>query len=198
MPPGLAAFSDYLRKNMLKKIAVALMGLGCSAAVFSAQAEQPLYFGAQYSQQSVDDLSWDFGVLSAVAGYKFNDVFAIEGRFGLGIQDEEYSSALTSAKVGVDHSYSILGKASWPMLETLSVYGIAGFNKTKYDFKVNDGDTLRDDYSEDGLIYGAGAELHLTSNLSLNLEYAVLPEIGDDDEDNLDVESISAGINYRF
>ncbi|WP_233080966.1 porin family protein [Rheinheimera soli] len=183
---------------MLKKIAVALMGLGCSAAVFSAQAEQPLYFGAQYSQQSVDDLSWDFGVLSAVAGYKFNDVFAIEGRFGLGIQDEEYSSALTSAKVGVDHSYSILGKASWPMLETLSVYGIAGFNKTKYDFKVNDGDTLRDDYSEDGLIYGAGAELHLTSNLSLNLEYAVLPEIGDDDEDNLDVESISAGINYRF
>lgn len=183
---------------MLNKIAVAMMAFGCSAAVFSAQAEQPYYFGAQYSQQSVDDVSWDFGVLSAVAGYQFNDVFAIEGRFGLGIQDEEYSSALTSAKVGVDHSYSVLGKASWPVLETLSVYGMAGFNKTKYDFKVNDGDTLRDSHSEDGLIYGAGAELRFTPNLSFTFEYAVLPEIGDDDEDNLDVDSISAGINYRF
>lgn len=184
---------------MLNKIAVAIMALGCSAAVFSAQAEQPYYFGAQYSQQSVDDLSWDFGVLSAVAGYQLNDVFAIEGRLGLGIQDEEYSDAFTSAKIGIDHSYSLLGKASWPVLETLSVYGMAGFNKTKYDFKMNDeGDTLRDSHSEDGLIYGAGAELRFTPNLSFTFEYAVLPEIGDDGEDNLDVDSISAGINYRF
>lgn len=183
---------------MLNKIALTLVGLSCSAAVFSAQAEQPFYLGAQYSQQSVDDASWDFGVVSGVAGYKLNEVFAIEGRLGVGVQDEEYSGAFNTAKVGIDHSYSLLGKASWPVLETLSVYGIAGFNKTKYDFKVNDGDNIRDTYSEDGLIYGAGAEVRLTSNLSINFEYAVLPEIGDDDEDNLDVDSISAGINYRF
>lgn len=183
---------------MLNKIAVAMIALGCSAAVFSAQAEQPYYFGAQYSQQSVDDASWDFGVLSGVAGYQLNEVFAVEGRFGLGVQDEEYSGAFTSAEVGIDHSYSLLGKASWPVLETLSVYGIAGFNKTKYDFKVNDdGDYLSDSHSEDGLIYGAGAELRVTPNFSFTFEYAVLPELGDD-EDNLDVESISAGVNYRF
>lgn len=183
---------------MLNKFAVALIGLGCSAAAFTAQADQPLYFGAQYSQQSVDDASWDFGVLSGVVGYNFNEIFAIEGRLGLGIQDEEYSGAFTSAKVSVDHSYSVLGKASWPVMETLSVYGIAGFNKTKYDFKINDaGDNFNDSYSEDGLIYGAGAEIRISSNLSLNFEYAVLPELGDD-EDNLDVDSISAGINYRF
>ena len=105
-------------------------------AVFSAQAEQPLYFGAQYSQQSVDDASWDFGLVSGVAGYKFNDIFAIEGRLGVGVQDEEYSGALTRVKIGIDNSYSVLGKASWPVLETLSVYGIAGFNKTKYDIKI--------------------------------------------------------------
>lgn len=198
MPPGLAAFSDYLRKNMLKKIAVALMGLGCSMTVFSAQAEQPLYFGAQYSQQSVDDASWDFGLVSGVAGYKFNDIFAIEGRLGVGVQDEEYSGALTRVKIGIDNSYSVLGKASWPVLETLSVYGIAGFNKTKYDININDEDGVLDDsHSEDGLIYGAGAELRITSNLSVNFEYAVLPELGDD-EDDLDVDSLSAGINYRF
>ena len=33
MPPGLAAFSDYLRKNMLKKILLAsLLALGLNAA----------------------------------------------------------------------------------------------------------------------------------------------------------------------
>ena len=198
MPPGLAAFSDYLRKNMLKKIAVALMGLGCSMTVFSAQAEQPFYFGAQYSQQSVDDASWDFGLVSGVAGYKLNDIFAIEGRLGVGVQDEEYSGVLNQAKIGIDNSYSVLGKASWPVLETLSVYGIAGFNKTKYDFKINDEDGgLNDSLSEDGLIYGAGAELRITSNLSVNFEYAVLPELGDDEVD-FDVDSLSAGINYRF
>ncbi|GAA0678073.1 porin family protein [Rheinheimera tangshanensis] len=183
---------------MLKKIAVALMGLSCSTAVFSAQAEQPLYFGAQYSQQSVDDADWDFGLVSGVAGYKFNDIFAIEGRFGVGVQDEEYSGALTRVKLGIDNSYSVLGKASWPLLETLSFYGIAGFNKTKYDININDEDGILDDsHSEDGLIYGAGAELRITSNLSINFEYAVLPELGDD-EDNLDVDSLSAGITYRF
>ena len=198
MLPDLAALSDCLRKNMLKKIAVALMGLGCSMAVFSAQADQPLYFGAQYSQQSVDDADWDFGLVSGVAGYKFNDIFAIEGRFGVGVQDEEYSGALTRVKLGIDNSYSVLGKASWPLLETLSVYGIAGFNKTKYDININDEDGILDDsHSEDGLIYGAGAELRITSNLSINFEYAVLPELGDD-EDNLDVDSLSAGITYRF
>ena len=183
---------------MFKKIAVALIGLGCSTAVFSAQAEQPLYFGAQYSQQSVDDADWDFGLVSGVAGYKFNDIFAIEGRLGVGVQDEEYSGALTRVKLGIDNSYSVLGKASWPLLETLSVYGIAGFNKTKYDININDEDGILDDsHSEDGLIYGAGAELRITSNLSINFEYAVLPELGDD-EDNLDVDSLSTGITYRF
>lgn len=179
---------------MLKKIAVTLMALGCSAAVFSAQAEQPFYFGAQYSQQSVDDANWDFGLVSGIAGYQFNEIFAVEGRLGLGVQDEEYSGELTWVNIGIDNSYSVLGKASWPLLETLSVYGIAGFNKTKYDFELNNENYS---HSEDGLIYGAGAELRITQNLSLNFEYAVLPEVGDD-EDNLDVDSISAGINYRF
>jgi opacity protein-like surface antigen len=189
--------TTMFKKNMLKKLAVLGLASGCSVAVFSTQAEPSAYLGVQYGQQSVDDASWDFGVLSAVAGYQFNEVLAIEGRLGAGIKDEKYSDGISSARLGIDHSYSVLGKASLPVWETFSLYAIAGFNKTKYDFEINDDDDLRETHSEDGFTYGAGAELRFTPNFSLTLEYAVLPELGDD-EDDLDVDSISASLNYRF
>lgn len=183
---------------MLKIIAFAITSLGCSTAVFADQADQAFYLGAQYGQQTVDQASWDFGVLSAVAGYQLNEVFAIEGRVGQGIQDEEFVGDGIKAKIGVENSYAMVGKASWKILDNWALYGVAGYSNTSYKLRVNDsGDVFEEKRSENGLMYGAGATFYITSNLSINAEYAVMPELNDDGS-KLDIDSLSTSIHYRF
>lgn len=137
-------------------------------------------------------------MLSAVAGYQLNKVFTIEGRVGQGIQDEEFVGSGLKAKIGVENSYTLVGKASWKILDNFALYGVSGYNTTSYQLRVNNSGALFEEKrSENGLMYGAGATFHITSYLSINAEYAVLPELNDDGS-KLDITNLSTSMHYRF
>lgn len=175
---------------MRKLMMVLAATVACSGM---AQAnDNPLYFGAMYDKQSVDVIgaSFDFGLITGVVGYDISDYLSVEGRLGFGVIDEDIRDEDGENTVGVDHSYSVLLKAGTNLSDSFRLYGLAGYNKTKYG--ANDGDI-----SEGGLTYGIGGEMKLADNFSLNLEYAKLPDISDE-EVEVDVDRLSLGVTFRF
>lgn len=177
---------------MFKPLAILVSGFAALATSTAALSTESIYTGLQYNNIELDNSSWNLGVISGLAGYQVNDYLAIEARLGFGVKDKEFTD---NEQLSVDYSASLLGKASWKINDSFSAYGVAGLNKTKYDF---DGSVpFGDSYQEEGLLVGAGIEFELMNNMSLHLEYSALPELGDSTFDT-DIRSTSIGLNYRF
>lgn len=177
---------------MFKPLTLLVSGFVALTVSTAASSTESIYTGLQYNHIELDKSSWNLGVVSAVAGYQLNDYLAIEARLGFGVKDKEFTD---NEQLSVAYSASLLGKSSWKLNDSFSAYGVAGLNKTKYDF---DGLVpFAASYQEAGLQVGAGLEFRLVNNMSLHLEYSALPELGDSSF-NTDIRSITLGLNYSF
>lgn len=187
-----------------KALLVSMLFIG-----FAAQAEQNnFYVGGQYSKTTLKEKesgysgSVDFGSISALAGYQFNDYFALEARLGTGVKDktsydEEYKETLS-----IDLQAMLLAKASYALSKEFSVFAVAGYSKTEFAYKET-GPSFGFSESEslNGLAYGIGAEYKFNDKLAVHLEYVVLPDkTFRDEEDSLKLEAdnLSLGVSYYF
>ncbi|WP_445766001.1 porin family protein [Rheinheimera sp.] len=190
-----------LFKKML--VAVAICG------TFAAQATtENFYVGAQYNKTTLKEkdsgysVSVGFGNLTALAGYKFNDYFAVEGRIGTGINDKSFSEDGYKESFGVDMQTMLLGKANYKLSNEFSVFALAGYSKTEFEYKES-GPSYS--YSEkdslSGLALGIGGEFRFANNIAIHVEYLMLPdETLREDEYSLKLEAnnLSVGVNYYF
>jgi opacity protein-like surface antigen len=155
----------------------------------SAQAHD-WYFGALYSEQEVESNEFiignEYDSVGLIAGFQFNDYYAIEARFNTGISDESYE-VVTADGIGlstqsIDSQTSILLKASYPSNSKFKFYAIAGYAETEIEDTLTyvDQNFTRSStgtYTMDGFTYGIGGGLKISPQTSLFIEYQVLHDL---------------------
>lgn len=159
--------------------AALLVGAGTFAA--SAQAQQSF----QYPQGYVggDAMFWslnpergssrdDVG-LRLRGGAQFNDYFALEGHLGTGGSDRGAE---------LNHVAGAYAKGIVPIAPEVRLYGLAGF--TEVDINSD---------RETGFSYGAGAEMDISSNVSVGADYMRYL-----DKSAYNFDAASVGLKYRF
>ena len=156
--------------------AALLAGAGAFAASAQAQQSPQYYLGGDAMFWSLNPdrgSSFDDVGLRVRGGAQFNEYFALEGHLGTGGSDRG---------ADLDHVSGAYAKGILPMAPDVRLYGLAGF--TEVD--INSG-------SESGFSYGAGAEMDISSNVSVGADYMRYL-----DESAYDFDAASVGLKYRF
>lgn len=95
------------------------------------------YVSAQYVIASYDVASFEEAnptLLVGGFGKFFNKNFALEGRLGLGLQDDDL---VTNRSVEIDGLLGIYGAGHFNLSGTSSIYGLIGFTRVKATTSVS-------------------------------------------------------------
>ena len=156
------------------------------------------YFGFQYAQVEEDDLDLEPTVGIFRIGSMGDNGVGFEGRFGVGISDDDVSASDPflgdiSLELEVDTVLGLYLVGQTTASGAVSVYGIIGF--TMVDFTVDvDGGILgsaSDSDDESDLSYGFGANFDVSDKMSLNIEFMQYL-----DTDDFDVSAVSLGVLF--
>jgi opacity protein-like surface antigen len=173
-----------------------LFGATAAALLLSAASHsfaEGGYIGGQYAQTTYEqtgstlDGEAEPNSLILLGGYEFTDHWAIEGRVGLGMGDDEY---VTGTNMELDKLVSVLGKLS--LGGTVSPYLLLGFSDV--ELTTNNAGTAEGN----GVSFGAGIDFSVSENVAIGLEY-----ISYVDEDAVGggeakLSAVSLGVNYKF
>ncbi len=168
-----------------------ISSLLCISSLYtsSAQAENNWYAGASYGGQEISLPGRDFNTAGLIAGYEINHFIALETRISVGTSG--YSSVYSGTKdkysEDIDSQGMFLLKASYPLLETLSIYGLVGYTSTKLEIEgfgayndINDNivGSFQFTHTEtfNGASYGVGLDYQVSDSISIFFEHQVLPD----------------------
>src|SRR5690606_13920656 len=171
-----------------------LMIMGAAALPAVAMANQHSYVGLQYSQVEYKESGApdiEPTAIAVKAGAQLSDFLAVEARVGFGAGDDSVSAGGTKLSLEVDNYISAYLKPTLPVGERFAVYALAGVTRSKLEMKTNTG--FSDTDSQTDLSYGVGADLNLSTNSFVSVEYARLLK-GDD----YDLDALSIGLGFRF
>jgi len=180
--------------------------------------------GNQYEQSGTDERD-DNGYM-LLAGYKFNQYVAIEGRYWGSMDTRSWSGSETvngqpdgswDYSDGDFEAWGIYVKPMYPVTETFDVYALLGYGNTSINDKFYniEGVGSADLLDEDGFQWGIGASYAFTENLSLFADYVALCNDVDQhadwnalyndnwyDYDTTDIEvsvyTVNFGLMYKF
>lgn len=179
--------------------------------------------GNQYEQSGTDERD-DNGYM-LLAGYKYNQYVAIEGRYWGSMHDRSWESSSTlngqpdgswDNSDGDFEAWGIYVKPMYPVTETFDVYALLGYGNTSIHDKFYTIDGAGPDLlDEDGFQWGIGASYAFTENLSLFADYVALCDDVDQsadwnaiytnsywDYDTTDIEvsvyTVNFGLMYKF
>lgn len=181
----------------MKSIAIASFTALAAFAVVPAQAQQSapaagsMYFGVNLSQASYEESGRGTAkptMIGAKLGKVVNQNFAIEGRFGTGLTDDNLSGG--AQDVAVDLYLGGYAKGMLPITPRFAIYGIAGV--TYGDLSAGSGG-LRFSDSDADFSYGFGLDYQIGATTSINLEWARLFESAD-----YKLDALSIGLNFAF
>ena len=198
----------------MKRILPLTFTILTSTYATTVNAENTWYLGALYNAQEISMQGRDFNAAGIIAGYKFNENFALETRFNLGTSG--YSSFYGTPespegdyKEDIDTQASILIKASFPIFESFNLYGLAGYTKTKLEIsglgQTNDSNgniignySFKHTESEGGFTYGIGVNYQINEQFNIFVDYQVLPDFEPSSNFSKSWKSTSVGVNYSF
>jgi hypothetical protein len=181
------------------KAFVIASGIAVSACMLApAHAQQgqaaagTTYFGVNLSQASYEESGRGTAkpvFIGASLGKVINQNFAVEGRFGTGITDDDVGG---SGPRGVEVDFFLGGyaKGILPITPRVAVYGLAGV--TYGDLSAGSGG-LRFSSSDADFSYGIGADFVIGATTSINVEWARLFASSD-----YKLDALSVGLNFRF
>lgn len=177
-----------------------------------------MYFGGSVGQASrdclaVDPTSKDSETCTgtgwkAFAGYRFTDMFAIEGGYyNLGsIEQTGIEDPFDSTKTGtVDLAsettgLAVMGVANFALMDNLEVFGKAGAVKLTTDHTLTDPASKKATFegSEDGtgVLYGVGASYKFTDNLGVRGEWERMDVKNSDTDGDMKHDMLSVGATY--
>jgi hypothetical protein len=197
----------------MKKLLPLTFTLLASTYTSNVNAENSWYLGALYNAQEISMHGRDFNSAGLIAGYQYNDYFALETRFTAGISGYSGSYGGTTAegsyKEDIDTQASLLIKASYPIFNSFKVYGLAGYTNTKLEInglgQYNDSEgNNTGDYpfkhkeSEGGLNYGLGLDYQINAEFNVFIDYQVLPDFEPNSSFSKSWKSTTIGVNYFF
>ena len=181
-------------KSFVIAAAVAVSGLTLSTAYAqqSQSAAGATYFGVNLSQASYEESGRGTAkptVISATLGKVVNQNFAVEGRFGTGLTDDDLGGGATR-DVGVDFFLGAYAKGILPITPRFAVYGLAGV--TYGDLSASSGG-LRFSDSDADFSYGFGLDYQIGATTAINFEWARLF-----DGPDYKLDALSLGVSFRF
>lgn len=178
-------------KKSARAIAAALL-VGF-AAMGSAQAEG-VYAGLAYTQYNFEG-SGSVGAVKPTAatfklGYVFTKNIAVEGRFAAPATDDSVTVSNIKVSAKVDNHIAIFAKGILPLNDSVSLYGLVGFNDlTLKATGSSGGQSASASSTKNGSSVGVGVDVAVGNAVSLNAEWA---------RHFSDVSSLSFGVNYKF
>lgn len=171
-----------------------LIGL-CLPVVASADN----YIGFNYLETRYDERGFDTSKPTAWTlrvGSALSENVAIEARLGAGASSDQLNVHPTvRANLEIKQLFGVYGRLIVPLGERVSVYGLGGITRVKMEAKAStQGFGVKVSESETDFSIGVGADLKLTANSFVNLEYALLQS----DDDAYDLDALSIGVGLRF
>ncbi|MCG9581128.1 porin family protein [Vibrio tubiashii] len=210
---------------MKKVLSVAAVALALSAT--AAQAHEGLYVGGNFQMGNFDlkpevkEANDAFGgkytaaTVNLVAGYDFNQYFAVEGRVGIPSSTETTSKGDAYGTLTLEGkpqtSYAVFGKGTLPITEMFSVYALAGVGSSPYKVEATataGSHSINGSEKFDGvsLQYAAGVEVNFTPQIAMTAEYGMYGYgkkeivLANDMKSNTkyDTTAFNIGIKYKF
>ncbi len=182
-------------KKLLALAIVSTIGFGATAV----QAEG-LYVGGdlQLQQQTMkadgDKQKTKLGAINGKVGYEVNEYFSVEGRAGMGVKNGKYTAGNTELKAKEKYNVGAYALASYPITDSFSVYGLAGYSYGKVSLEANG---EKEKVSLKGLSYGVGAKYKVTEQIALTTEVGHYGKYKDGDS-KVSKEAVSLGVQYSF
>ncbi len=139
------------------------------------------YVGTQAAVIGDDDLS--FNIVNVTAGYDFNDVFGVRGRYMLTANQD----SIDGVNVDLDSAYGADVIFTLPLSKEFNPYLLMG--RTEIEVTASYGgysESADDGYTT----FGGGVNYEINENVVINAEYLRM--------DDGDIESYGAGITLRF
>ena len=183
-------------KNEITSIVIAgALVLATNYAIADSTGESDIYAGVQYGfgDFSARDVSKDFDPQVIVGRFGLrNDNFALEARFGSGINsDTQNIQGTGDVNLYIDKFYGAYGVGHINLGESASVYGLAGFTYVEASLRNQIG--LSESDRDNGLSIGIGADYGVGENVSLNIEYTSY--IIDSD---FDLKVLGLGVTFGY
>ena len=176
-----------------KVVAVSIVCLFSSSMVLASDSGD-MYTGLQYASGSYNEDGFDEvnpSMLVGKFGKYINDSFAMEGRLAFGVQDDSINYLGVDITLDIDSMIGVYGVGNMDLNDTSSVYGLVGF--TRAEATVSADGFGSDSSSESGLSFGVGANVGLSDDLSLNVEYMQYLNKSD-----FDLSALSLGVTFGF
>jgi opacity protein-like surface antigen len=160
------------------------------------------YIGAQYGIGDYDEdgVSKTFNptALIGVFGYYFHPNFSVEGRVGIGLQDDtqfvpEFGLSGVEATLDIEYLAGLYGTGHINLTESSSIYGVLGASNVKATASVPSIPALKATDDETGVSFGVGADIGISKNIALNIEYMRYLNKSD-----YDLDVIGLGAKYSF
>ena len=152
------------------------------------------YAGLAYSYMDMNDdtLNTDItgNAVTFLAGYKFHQYLAVEGRYSLSVSDLDVD--------GTDRSWDMSNVALYlkPQysFSQVTVYGLLGYGEVTLDNGPS--------HSEDGFQWGLGASYAATDSIDVFVDYTRLYDDNGFDSftanNDIVFDSVTVGVNYNF
>lgn len=156
----------------------------------SSFAARTFYGGVQYAaitytEGGIGDLEPTMFV--ARVGERFDDAFAIEGRFGLAISGD--SIPMTSVEAEISKMAGIYGIGYVELSKEAFLYGLVGVTKAQRKLEPPVLSNTTDDYFS----YGLGLDYEISDRYKLNIEYT-----SDLAKSELEISALSIGFTFDF
>jgi hypothetical protein len=150
-----------------------------------------MYAGANFSAVSYEESSRGTANLTAIGiklGREFNPNFAVEGRLGTGISDDNLGGGVNG--VSLDYYLGAYAKGILPLSPRIGLYGLAGVTYGKLS---SSGGSLRLSSADADFSYGFGMDFGIGATTALNVEWMRMFE-----GTGYNLDAVSVGINFRF
>ena len=165
-----------MKNIMINKITtmsvVATIALSANV-VFAGQIVGSKYAGIQYAvtTYSKDGFSEEPKPIALVGrlGVNINDSFSVEGRLGLGLQDDDVNINGNNVTMEIDSIVGAYAIGHININKNSSLYGLLGLSRAEATFSAPGFSSSSDD--ESGLSFGVGADIGLSKKLAINIEY---------------------------
>ena len=152
------------------------------------------YAGLAYSYMDMNDdtLNTDItgNAVTFLAGYKFYQYLAVEGRYSLSVSDLD----VDGTNKNWDMSNVALYLKPQYAFNQVTVYGLLGYGEVTLDNGTS--------YSENGFQWGLGASYSATDAIDLFVDYTRLYDDNGFDtftaNNDIVFDSVTVGVNYKF
>jgi len=185
-----------MNKTIISSVIVAAML--STSNVLAGQAGS-MYGGIQYAiaTYSEDGMSEEIEPTALVGrlGKNINDNFSIEGRLGIGLQDDTVNiGGIADVKLEIDSVIGVYGVGHVNLNESSSIYGLLGLSRVEGTISLPDFPSAGSESDDEtGLSFGVGADIGIGNNVALNIEYVQYLNKSD-----FDVSALAFGVKFGF